>query len=218
MDQERQQGTATSPSASRLETRRSRISPALSFFHPALAVAPAAASMEAASHAVAEAAAYAVAEGSDMGDTHVVGETATPKTGDIYAAVGETVTSDMGDTYAAETHAVMSDGPLGAYARVAEAVYPGAAAGVFFAHLTRPCQASPEGLHIILFEARSAFTRVAACTLTRLPIRDPLSEGFRQFVASMPAPIASGWSESPGGTCTHGKAPPCYGTHQADLA
>ena len=78
--------------------------------------------MEAASHAVAEAAAYAVAEGSDMGDTHVVGETATPKTGDIYAAVGETVTSDMGDTYAAETHAVMSDGPLGAYARVAEAV------------------------------------------------------------------------------------------------
>jgi len=122
VDQERQQGTATSPSASRLETRRSRISPALSFFHPALAVAPAAASMEAASHAVAEAAAYAVAEGSDMGDTHVVGETATPKTGDIYAAVGETVTSDMGDTYAAETHAVMSDGPLGAYARVAEAV------------------------------------------------------------------------------------------------
>jgi len=85
-------------------------------------MARAAASMEAASHAVAEAAAYAVAEGSDMGDTHVVGETATPKTGDIYAAVGETVTSDMGDTYAAETHAVMSDGPLGAYARVAEAV------------------------------------------------------------------------------------------------
>jgi len=78
--------------------------------------------MEAASHAVAEAAAYAVAEGSDMGDIHVVGETATPKMGDIYAAVGETVTSDMGDTHGAETHAVMGDGPLGAYARVAEAV------------------------------------------------------------------------------------------------
>jgi hypothetical protein len=44
-----------------------------------------------------------------------VGETATPKMGDIYAAVGETVTSDMGGTYAAaETHAVMGDGPLGA--------------------------------------------------------------------------------------------------------
>src|SRR5271169_1805568 len=63
-----------------------------------------------------------MAEASDMGDTHAVGETATPKMGDIYAAVGETVTSDMGDTYASETHAVMGDGPLGAYARVAEAV------------------------------------------------------------------------------------------------
>ena len=26
----------------------------------------------------------------------------------------------------------------------------------------------------------------------------------------MTAPIASGWSESPGGTCTHWKAPPCH--------
>ena len=59
------------------------------------------------------------------------------------------------------------------------------------------------GLHIVLFEACSAFTRVAACTLARSPIRDPLSEGFRHFVSSMPAPVASGWSESPGGTCTH---------------
>src|SRR6267378_1420755 len=33
--------------------------------------------------------------------------------------------------------------------------------------------------------------------------RDPLSEGFRHFVASMPAPVASGWSESPGGPRTH---------------
>src|SRR5438270_11931473 len=67
------------------------------------------------------------------------------------------------------------------------------------------------GLHIVLFEACSAFTRVAACTLARSPIRDPLPEGFRHFVASMPAPVASGWSESPGGTCTHWKAPPCHG-------
>ena len=66
-----------------------RISPALSF--PSALAVPPAASMEAAGHAVAEAAAYAVAEASDMGDTHAVGETATPKTGDIYAAVGETV-------------------------------------------------------------------------------------------------------------------------------
>jgi hypothetical protein len=43
-------------------------------------------------------AAIHMAETSDMGDIHAVGETATPKMGDIYAAVGETVTSDMGDT------------------------------------------------------------------------------------------------------------------------
>src|SRR5258707_2031711 len=67
------------------------------------------------------------------------------------------------------------------------------------------------GLHIVLFEACSAFTRVAACTLARSPFRDPLSEGFRHFVASMPAPVASGWSESPGGPRTHWKAPPCHG-------
>jgi hypothetical protein len=64
-----------------------------------------------------------MAEPSDMGDTDAVGETGTPKMGDIYAAVGETVTSDMGGTYAAaETHAVMGYGPLGAYAHVAEAM------------------------------------------------------------------------------------------------
>src|SRR5215467_7344122 len=67
------------------------------------------------------------------------------------------------------------------------------------------------GLHIDLFETCSAFTRVAACTLARSPIRDPLSEGFRHFVTSMPAPVASGWSESPGGPRTHWKAPPCHG-------
>src|SRR5262249_53908768 len=38
------------------------------------------------------------------------------------------------------------------------------------------------------------FTRVAACTLARSPIRDPLSEGFSHFVTSMTAPVASGWS------------------------
>jgi hypothetical protein len=30
------------------------------------------------------------------------------------------------------------------------------------------------------------------------PIRDPLPEGFRHFVASMPAPVASGWSDLAG--------------------
>src|ERR1700724_3692025 len=60
-------------------------------------------------------------------------------------------------------------------------------------------------------QSPGALTRVAACTLARSPIREPLSEGFRHFVASMPAPVASGWSESPGGACTHWKAPPCHG-------
>src|SRR5215467_1598469 len=69
------------------------------------------------------------------------------------------------------------------------------------------------GLHIAIFEICSAFTRVAACTLAQSPNRDTLIEGFSHFVTSMTAPIASGWSESPGGACTHWKAPPCHGAH-----
>jgi len=34
------------------------------------------------------------------------------------------------------------------------------------------------------------------------------TEGFSHFVTSMTAPVASGWSESPGGFRTHWKAPP----------
>jgi hypothetical protein len=62
-------------------------------------------------------------------------------------------------------------------------------------------------------QSPGALTRVAACTLALSPIRDTLIEGFRHFVTSMPAPVASGWSESPGGACTHWKAPPCHGAH-----
>src|SRR5229473_2946681 len=50
-------------------------------------------------------------------------------------------------------------------------------------------------LRIVLFEACSAFTRVAACTLALSPIRDTIIEGFSHFVTSMTAPIASGWSD-----------------------
>jgi hypothetical protein len=32
-------------------------------------------------------------------------------------------------------------------------------------------------------------------------------------LTSMTAPVASGWSVWPGGTCTHWKAPPCHGAH-----
>jgi hypothetical protein len=48
-------------------------------------------------------------------------------------------------------------------------------------------------------------TRVAACTLARSPIRDLLSEGFRHFVAAMPAPVVSGWSERRMGLAPTGK-------------
>src|SRR5258707_15180447 len=41
----------------------------------------------------------------------------------------------------------------------------------------------------------------------------PLSEGFRHFVASMPAPVASGWSGRGVGLAPTGKAPPCHGAH-----
>src|ERR1700722_13108960 len=60
-------------------------------------------------------------------------------------------------------------------------------------------------------QSPGALTRVAACTLALSPIRDTLIEGFSHFVTSMTAPIASGWRESPGGACTHWKAPPCHG-------
>src|SRR4029079_1896684 len=78
--------------------------------------------------------------------------------------------------------------------------------GVLFAHspsrISLPRKGRRVGLHIVLFEACSAFTRVAACTLARSPIRDPLSEGFSHFVTSMTAPVASGWS-----MCRVGLAP-----------
>jgi hypothetical protein len=55
------------------------------------------------------------------------------------------------------------------------------------------------------YKACSAFTRVAACTLALPPIRDTLIEGFSHFVASMTAPIASGWSGCRVGLAPTGK-------------
>src|SRR5277367_2480591 len=84
---------------------------------------------------------------------------------------------------------------------------PGAASGRT-ASLTSPSRISlPRkgrrvGLRIVLFEACSAFTRVAACTLAPSPIRDAHSEGFSYFVTSIAAPVASGWS-----VCRVGLAP-----------
>ncbi|HEY8748743.1 MAG TPA: hypothetical protein VIM11_12260, partial [Tepidisphaeraceae bacterium] len=65
------------------------------------------------------------------------------------------------------------------------------------------------GLRIVLFEACSTFTRVAACTLALSPIRDTLIEGFSHFVASMTAPIASGWSGCRVGFAPTGKRRLC---------
>src|SRR5262249_57498837 len=53
------------------------------------------------------------------------------------------------------------------------------------------------GLRIVLFEACSAFTRVAACTLAPSPIRDTLSEGFSYFVTSIAPPVPSRFSVPP---------------------
>src|SRR5258707_15465720 len=47
-------------------------------------------------------------------------------------------------------------------------------------------------------QSPGALTHVAARTLARSPNRDPLTRGFRHFVTSMPAPVASGWSDLAG--------------------
>src|SRR3979490_2443780 len=76
-------------------------------------------------------------------------------------------------------------------------------------HFSLPRYGSRVGLHIVLFEACSTFTRVAACTLALPPIRDTLIEGFSHFVTSMTAPIASGWGEWRVGLAPTGKRRLC---------
>jgi hypothetical protein len=67
-----------------------------------------------------------------------------------------------------------------------------------------PRYGSRVGPRIDLFEAYSAFTRVTACTLALPPyFVARITEGFNRFVTSAVAPVASGWSISPGGTLTH---------------
>src|SRR3984893_12058288 len=88
--------------------------------------------------------------------------------------------------------------------------YPGAAEGRIPRsyspiRISLPRKGCRVGLHIGIFEACSAFTHVAARTLARSPIRDPLPEGFRHFVTSMPAPVASGWSGCRVGLAPTGK-------------
>src|SRR5258708_18781375 len=69
------------------------------------------------------------------------------------------------------------------------------------------------GLHIVLFEACSAVTRLAACTLARAPHREPLPERLTYFVACMTAPFSSGWIETTGAAFYPFEASPCDGAH-----
>src|SRR5580658_10996774 len=50
------------------------------------------------------------------------------------------------------------------------------------------------GLHIVLFEACSAFTRLRPAHSRRHLYVTCYTEGFSHFVTSMTAPVASGWS------------------------
>jgi len=60
---------------------------------------------------------------------------------------------------------------------------------------------------------RGVHSRCGLHTRAVIVFRDPLSEGFRHFVSSMPAPVASGWSGRRVGLAPTGKAPPCHGAH-----
>src|SRR5258707_4112420 len=62
------------------------------------------------------------------------------------------------------------------------------------------------GLHIVLFEACSAFTRVAACTLARSPY---IVTAIRRLQTLRLLHVCSGrfrLERSPGGACTHWKS------------
>src|SRR6266478_2017654 len=80
-------------------------------------------------------------------------------------------------------------------------------------HVSLPRKGHRVGLHIVLFEACSAFTRVAACTLARSPIRDPLIRGLQTFRLLHACSGCFRLERLPGGACTHWKAPPCHGAH-----
>src|SRR5258706_383116 len=91
----------------------------------------------------------------------------------------------------------------------AAATTPAQRLGVVFAQspsrVSLPRKGCRVGLRIVLFEACLAFTLVAACTLALSPIRDTHSEGFSQFVTSVAAPVASGWSGRRVGLAPTGK-------------
>jgi hypothetical protein len=83
--------------------------------------------------------------------------------------------------------------------------------GVVFAHLTQPCQPSPEGApgrpaHRPFRCLLGVHSRCGLHTRAVTVFRDQLSEGFRHFVSSMPAPVASAWSGRRVGLAPTGKS------------
>jgi hypothetical protein len=79
--------------------------------------------------------------------------------------------------------------------------------------ISLPCKGRQVGLCIVFFEACSAFTRVTARTLAQPPIRGSL---IRRLQPVRHLPSRSGCfrlEHSPGGPCTHWKAPPWHGAH-----
>ena len=91
--------------------------------------------------------------------------------------------------------------------------YPGAAPGRRLRSSHPAVSAFPE--RVVGSACTSAFSRLARRSLALRPAHSRrhlyvtcYTEGSSHFVTSMTAPVASGWSVSPGGTCTHWKAPP----------
>ena len=98
--------------------------------------------------------------------------------------------------------------------------YPGAAAGRRLRSSHPAVSAFPD---IVVGSAcTSSFSRLAQRSLALRPAHSRrhlyvtrYTEGFSHFVTSMTAPVASGWSGSPGGACTHWKAPPFHGARHS---
>ena len=91
--------------------------------------------------------------------------------------------------------------------------YPGAAAGRTLRSSRPAISAFPE--RVVGSACTSSFSRFARRSLALRPAHSRrhlnvtcYTEGFSHFVTSMTAPVASGWSVSPGGARTHWKALP----------
>ena len=77
-----------------------------------------------------------------------------------------------------------------------------------------PRYGSRVGLRIELFEACSAFTHVAACTLALPPFRGTLTRRLQPFRHLHDCSGCFRLERLPGGACTHWKAPPFHGARR----